>query len=401
MEAPQLNVDVLTIVCEFLTDVLDLLSVSLTCSSINVVAVRWLLLTRPVHLKSGASIRRFHSFLFADELARSPYVRALDVDLMRPQSEADDATLLPSILASCKGLQKITISFQNDAFPLVASPPFLDAIAAIPSLRSFIVRSQIIDALIVLSRFSAPVRMLGIHTNNLPDVTARSPAFIERHLPRAVVRTLEELELDQLILDLYDDVEVIVIRWPSALDAAPYPAVRSLSVGLLKGRPMLDSLQHLFPALDGTLDLGALHIGRDEALYGRLRTANQHAQQRGADGSLCAWKKLDRIICDAPMLYVLGLRCPIRLAMLEFGLVREHGRYVADALRENPVPRLKLTTNHELGPAFGALFSPELAGTLTHLTLCLLYKNDYGLEEPPRESELRWETVLVSSLAVP
>ncbi|KAM5543682.1 hypothetical protein V8D89_002933 [Ganoderma adspersum] len=395
MESPQLNVDVLTIVCEFLADVSDVLSVSLTCSSVHVVAVRWLLLTRPVHLKSGASIRRFHSFLFDDEPARAPYIRALDIDLMWPRSEADDATLLLSILASCKCLQKLTIAFQQDAFPIVASPPFLDAIAAIPSLRSFIVRSQIIDALVVLSRFSTPVRMLGIHTNNLPDVTARSPAFIEQRLPRAVVRTLEELELDQLTLDLYDDVEVLVIRWPSALDAAPYPAVHSLSVGLLKGRPMLGSLQHLFPALDGTLELGALHMARSEAVHARLRTANQHAQQRDADGSSPAWKKLDRIVCDAPMLYVLALRCPIRLAMLEFGLVREHGRYAADALRENPVPRLKLTTNHELGPAFGALFSPELAGTLTHLTLCLLYKNDCGLE-PPRECELQWETVLAS-----
>ena len=142
MEAPQLNIDVLTIVCEFLTDVSDLLSVSLTCSSINVVAVRWLLRTRQVHLKSGASICRFHSFLFADAPARAPYVHALDIDLMWPQPEAEDATLLLEILASCNGLQHLTIAFRYEAFSIMVDPQFLQTIAAIPSLRSFTVRSS-------------------------------------------------------------------------------------------------------------------------------------------------------------------------------------------------------------------------------------------------------------------
>ncbi|PIL30068.1 hypothetical protein GSI_07789 [Ganoderma sinense ZZ0214-1] len=396
METPKLNVDVLTVVCEFLTEVSDILSVSLTCSSVHVVALRWLLLTRPVYLKSGPPILRFHAFLFADAPARVPYVRVLDIDLMWPKSEADDATPLHNIFAACRGIQSLTVAFQDRASPIVADPHFLRAISAIPSLRSFTVRSQSLDALPILPRLCSPVRKLGIHSSNL-SATTRHPSFLERYLPRAVTRTLEELELDQLTVELDDNMQAFAnVVLPSVLEVAPYPAVRSLTVDSLKGRPLLGLLQHLFPALDGTLDLGRLDAQlRGEEVHTAMRAANRISQERDVDGLSRAWKKLDRIVCDAPMLYALGLRCPIRLAMVEFGLVRQHGRYATDALRENPVPRLKLSTTHDLGPAFGELFSPELAGTLTHLTLCLLYSNDYELEPMP-ESEFEWEKVLDS-----
>ena len=139
---------------------------------------------------------------------------------------------------------------------------------------------------------------------------------------------------------------------------------------------MLDSLQHLFPALEGTLDLGALHIGRDEALYGRLRTANQHAQQRSADGSLCAWKKLDRIVCPPVAFYLLCLRCPVRLAIIDgtdgYYDLEVVQRCIAVSLRENPVPHLTLCLALDDGLGlFRVLLPPELGNTLTHLTLVL------------------------------
>ena len=74
----------------------------------------------------------------------------------------------------------------------------------------------------------------------------------------------------------------------------------------------------------------------------------------------------------------------------------EKHHYAADALRENPIPRLQLTLDHNLSTV-GALFSPELAEALTHLTLCLLYSNTYdtmdsGNDAPPQP---RWDDVLV------
>ncbi len=101
------------------------------------------------------------------------------------------------------------------------------------------------------------------------------------------------------------------------------------------------------------------------------------------------WKKLDRVICDALTFYALGLRCPIRLAMIDLLSVDDH-YHTADALRDNPVSRLQLTLDHDLS-MFGALFSPEVAKTLTHLTVCLLYSNSFG----SIHSTIRWDDVLV------
>ncbi|KAI1789258.1 hypothetical protein LXA43DRAFT_1021944 [Ganoderma leucocontextum] len=84
MATLRLNVDVVAVVCEFLPDVSDVLSLALTCSSVHLVAVSWLLRMRPVYLISGPSIRRFHSFLVADAPTRAPHVRALHIDLRWP-----------------------------------------------------------------------------------------------------------------------------------------------------------------------------------------------------------------------------------------------------------------------------------------------------------------------------
>ncbi len=343
MEAPQLNVDVLAIVCEFLTEVSDILSVSLTCSSVHVVAVRWLLLKRPVYLKGRPSIHRFHAFLLADTPARAPYVRDIHIDLMWHRSAADnDVPPILSILTLCQNLEHLTVAFQRASFQTVANPHVLDAIAAIPSLRSFTIRSQSADALPILRQFRAPVGMLGIHSSNL-NAVARHPLVLQQSLPRVVVRTLEELELDKLTFDLDGGIQASInFIFPSIFDMAPYPAVRSLFVGTFEGKPLLGRLQHLFPALDGTLRLGGLYVRDGEEQYADIRSENLRSQESDADGVSHTWKKLDRVVCDAPMLYTLGLRCPIRLAMIEFGLVRQHGRYAADALRENPVPQHRL-----------------------------------------------------------
>ncbi|KAI1789254.1 hypothetical protein LXA43DRAFT_1021914 [Ganoderma leucocontextum] len=406
MAAPRLNVDVLAIVCEFLTDVSDVLSIALTCSSVHLVAVGWLLRMRPVYLKSDPSIRRFHSFLFADAPARAPHVCALDINLRWP---IDDCSLLVEIFASCQHLKHLTVAFEQASLHIIMDPRFIHAITTIPNLRSFSLHSQSTNALGLLPRLvCTPLRKVGIHCGNV-DVSARFPSALELSLPRILVPTLEKLELDRFAVDSHDpqappNLPLSSVFGMSVFDMTPYPAVRSLSVGSFKGRPLLDHLQHLFPAVDGTLHVGGLDIRSGEDTYADIRAANQHTQESDGDGSaLRTWKKLDRIVCDAAMFYVLGLRCPIRLAMIHCGAVEKH-RFAADALRENPVPRLKLTLYHESG-MFDGFFSPELEGALTHLTLCLLYSNDYGYTPPhPSQSDantaaappLRWDDVLVS-----
>ena len=79
MASVNLNMDALSVTCQFLTDVSDLLSFSLTCSSLRPVATQRLISISPIRLTKGALIHKFHSFLCADAPARAPYVRAVEI----------------------------------------------------------------------------------------------------------------------------------------------------------------------------------------------------------------------------------------------------------------------------------------------------------------------------------
>ena len=200
--------------------------------------------------------------------------------------------------------------------------------------------------------------------------------MLEEVLPR-FAPNLKKLELSKFVVDSERIPEVMwnLPTLPSVFTLTYYPAVRSLSVAHFMREPLLDHLQHLFPALEGTLSLGVLDSWMDEVYYPDIRIANQRVQQAAV---ACAWKRLDRVVCDGRMLYVLGISCPIRLIMLDHpSLYTELRAYAAEALCENLVPQLKTT----LRPSpqlnvFNTVFSPELAGTLTHLTSCLMHGSD-------------------------
>ena len=79
-------------------------------------------------------------------------------------------------------------------------------------------------------------------------------------------------------------------------------------------------------------------------------------------------------------------------------------RYLTDALRENPVPRLKLSIMLSFGlDVFDELFPLELSRMLTHLTLCVVYANVGG---PQSDADarivltLRWDGLLVRAPSV-
>ena len=274
MDAPELNLDVLANVCEFLTEVSDILSLAATCSSVHVVAVGWLLRMRPIYLKSGSNIRRFHSFLFADAPSRAPHVRAIHINLWWPEAQAvDDCSLLLDILTSCQHLQHVTLVFEQIALRAVSDPRFLQAIATIPTLRSFSLRAQFINPLILLPHIHAPLRMLHIDCLNV-KTDFRYPAVLEHFLPRVVGRNLQKLELDGFAVDLDDTQTPIDLPMSSISNPMPYPAVRSLVVHSLKGKPLLDHLQRLFPKLDGTLHLSRLDMRLQEETYADIRAAN-------------------------------------------------------------------------------------------------------------------------------
>ncbi|KAI1786259.1 hypothetical protein LXA43DRAFT_898325 [Ganoderma leucocontextum] len=275
----------------------------------------------------------------------------------------------------------------------------MDAIAALPSRRSLTVYGPSADALTLVSNICVPLRVLVLHQCGAGQTEFWHPAALEEFLSH-LAPMLEKLALYELIVDT-DVLHTLGVtsRQRSGSGATQFPAVHSLSIGMLLGMPLLSHLQYLFPALDGTLSIGQFVFEDEEQTdadslqaYADLPAANLCAQGSLSDvllvgdgsGSLssCAWTKLDHVVCGALFFYLLGLRCPVRHVMLDFTIGHslvfiQVATRTAEALRENPIPRLKLSLvlNDGLG-VFDALFSPELAGTLTHLTLCLSLVND-------------------------
>ena len=406
MAALRLNLDVLMVVCSFLTDVSDLLAFSSTCSSLRPGAIRWMLQTCCICLTSAnATVQQFHFFLSADLLARAPHVRALTIVRSQPPSNTADRSkvnpvpLMVDILTSCGNIETIDL-FLDDSFTGYDSNlPIVSAIADMQNIRSLSVKGLPRNSLVLLREVRSPLRNLAIR---FPPRANRSsfwsPHALAEFLPRFAL-TLEELEVASFIVDPDAIQTVQRIVTPSIFSTTQYSLVRSLSIGSFLGKPLLDHLQHLFPALDGTLSIHNIITLTSEDAYAHIRTTNQHAQ--GSDGNSShspAWMKLNRVICGPLTFYLLGLCCPVRLVRID--RCSSHAlRYATDALRENPVPRLTLSLLlGGLLQGLDELFSAELAGTLTHLTLDLVYTHEGGKGKDPGAhtiATLPWSHFLV------
>ena len=208
--------------------------------------------------------------------------------------------------------------------------------------------------------------------------------------------TLERIGFHELVVDPEKVQELLYDKNPPPSPPisswAPYPAVRSLSVNYFMGRPLLEPLQHLFPALDGTLAVGQTDFDDSEEAFAAIRAANRRAQDEKG-----SWTKLGRVVCSAMAFYVLGLSCRIRLAVLDAGdgyyPPERQQRFIVVALGENPVPRLTLSLVLDGGlGVLNGLFSPELGDTLTHLTLVLDTVGHWDVEPPV---EFGWDELLV------
>ena len=373
MAAPELNEDILHIVSDFLTDVPDLLALSLTCSSFRPLATQQLLALHPIHITGGQSIRRFHAFIFADAPARAPLLCALDID-MRPfhyliPPQPSDASLLIDILTSCQHLECISLrripSWRNLADDLGV----IDAIASIQSLRLLSIQSAAAHALALVRKVRVPLRTLSLwcfYRDGLRDNFAWYPAAFQDALTH-LAPTLKELGFHELVVP---EVPVAMLA-----SMPQYPAVRSLSVECLVGKLLLAPLQHLFPALDGMLSVGQIHFDYKD-VCATVHAVNQRAQVDDPAAPSRKWMKLDHIVCGAVAFYMLALRCPVRLAVLTARDADHTPEFmqqcVAVALRDNPVPHLALCVALDEGLAMlDGMFGHELGAVLMHLVLGL------------------------------
>ena len=80
-ERPQLNFDILRLVCNYLVDVSDVFSFALTCSALTEDSFRRRLRMSPVDLSNGNSLDQFHTFIFSNELSRAPCIYGLKLPI--------------------------------------------------------------------------------------------------------------------------------------------------------------------------------------------------------------------------------------------------------------------------------------------------------------------------------
>ena len=227
----------------------------------------------------------------------------------------------------------------------------------------------------MISGIRAPLRLLQLQSDPCywPYSTWWDPVTLKRQVLFHHVLTLEKLELDKFT---FDPSKMGALQGnataPSISSMRQFPSLRSLTVDCVVGRPRLGCLQHLFPALHGTLSLGFLEHQQLDPPYADLRSLNKLTQDDdGASSRPKAWKRLGRLVYDPVLLYTLGLYCPTRPVMLH-EVNAETRTYASDAMRENPVLRLTASLKLNRGlHVLDGLFPTELAGTLTHLTLAL------------------------------
>ena len=293
MARASLNIDILAIICNFLTDVPDVISFGLTCSALRFLAVQRLLSMRPVALAGGPSVRRFHCFLFADLVARAPYVHALDIETgPRPKEAVDnseDVASLMEILVSLPQLESILVNLEDGSHRCTDDQRIVDTIATLPTLRSLSLCGWSKDVPRLLSHVRGPLRRLVIDCTH-PVGVFWYPAALEEVLPH-LAPTLEELELGYFVLDPRKLLASGVSTSTPIDRMHQYINVHSLTIGSILGPPLLERLQHLFPGLNRKLSLGILDTDIPERAYANIRSSNQRAQKEGKPDDSCWWRK--------------------------------------------------------------------------------------------------------------
>ncbi|KAI1791970.1 hypothetical protein LXA43DRAFT_1008695 [Ganoderma leucocontextum] len=394
----ELNLDVLGTICAFLTEYPDLLAISLTCSALHPVAIRNMLKNRPVVLKRADVILKFHDFVFSDAPTRLHHLTALEIgvtdDETRPECSERAIDSLLAILKSAPSL--VSLALRSSAWDLslgyIDDPRIPAAVGELANLRvlTIIGRTEVVD---FIGAVRSPLTKLAI---SYMDPAGRTEWSLTSSLSH-VAASLESLTID------YSDVR-LVGRPPDSLSRlTQFCALRSLTLSSLVGVPRLLVLLELFPNLNGTLHL-VRYPDRyeDEELqtynsFKETREQNATAQERQS------WKRLERLICNAEMLFALNLRSQIGLTVIHSCSTDTTVRKcLVESLREHPPARLNLQVplSRGLEAPFSGMIPPEAAATLTHLTLCIVYRYNiqYPTSVPPMEWDVLWRDTLLLAL---
>ena len=366
----ELNFDVLLQICGLLSDVRDVLSFSLTCSTLHPVAVERRLSMRPVTIVSAKSIHDFYNFIFVDEKRRGKHVRAITILGTHSESSNSSEELLDCLLAIFKSVPRIrALSLY---MPCHESQP-----------RSLFRHSRSLIAVITEVASLQELDVVGPPSTASELFSLRSPLKTFRYsetyeddtsIPWSLCMapptdTLEEMELSLNFLGLTGQHHVT------------FPAVRSLALTRVHdARLRLDLLLIQFPNLDRAFIINDV----TPVFAGDLPVASSREQNRElvSKRNMLPWKALDRVVASPDVLYVLGLDCPIRHLTLGMQWNDNHDcRASADSvravLREHAPTHLALVgirLPHGFSNLGDILACPE-ACRITHLVLDAAYRN--------------------------
>ncbi|KAI1786148.1 hypothetical protein LXA43DRAFT_1085591 [Ganoderma leucocontextum] len=388
---PDLDTDVMEAVCDSVDDIHDLLSVSLTCSVMWRMAIRQLLRTHTIHLKSRKAIRGFRDFILNQKPTRAHHIHSLVIPrnawswTIDDGCRIDDVGQLMDILDCAVNLHSLDLSL--DAYhvePGRASSAFAGMVAlghlslADPDLRW---------AHEALSALRSPPVTLCLKIE-LSDETRASLPVLATHLNQTFSSPsiLTSLHLDWVSFS----------RNNSFLSLPQFRSVRSVIITQVKHEPRLEPLLHLFPCLEGTLRLritapkNMIRFASPARLAG-IQEENKRAQE------VSRWARLDRLDCESTTAFLLALQCPVRHLTID--------RFDTTLLANIQMQHLVVADIHfpqDLAALKGCTHTLSIAGGPTHVVLIVRYDaEDYALNnECPNRPIPRWNENTVFESAV-
>ncbi|KAI1782370.1 hypothetical protein LXA43DRAFT_871315, partial [Ganoderma leucocontextum] len=286
----QLNFDVLRLICSVLTDVSDVLSFSLTCSSLRPVAVRQRLSMRPITLADPKSVRDLYNFVFVDEQARGPQICAITIPVQRtlrdPSKQLVDCLL--AVLVSATSLRTLSLYVPGQQSTLFGHPRFLAAVAGMSSLQELSIVSSVDLANHILGSTRSSLKTFR-HSDLYKDYERK---LLTSGTAPQLASTLEEIDVPLSFLVA------------AAKSSTSLPAVRSVTLTGVFDLFRLEILLAVFPNLDRTLIVNeSIRAYGDDDLVALQRLNREAQKTRG-------WKGIDQVATSPFMLHALGLTCP-------------------------------------------------------------------------------------------
>lgn len=354
-----LNFDILDLVCQELYDKRALVSISQTCSTLRQSAVRRLLSMGPIIIGHEHSLRLLHRFVSADPTNRYPYVRMLDLSIPCLYACAGEGTSqrIADIIQQSTCLETLFLRYCDFLFSLPDFSKVVAAINALTSLRRIRFNMWNDQVTSIVRHMQSPIRRLEV--GDISQVETDDDCIALSRLEPVVgplAATIEALHLPSVYLHPGSPFQ--------------FPRVRSLGIDRSADRPSLDALLRMFPGLSGGSLSIACHVFVDgdplneDAEQTLVRSENRDRQVERS------WTHLDRLDADPIGLYMLGLRCPVRVLNLRCSPCWTQEPHVVEVLRDTKPCCLRLSAwVSDTRSAFIDSVPPEVAQRMTHLSL--------------------------------